>query len=171
MPTPDVHDDRAQTGSELSEVKTYRRVRRRGGHRAGAIVTGVLLFSGVGVGAAYGVTASGSRAPARDLVLTHASVPVRTVPVRTLPVTAPSVVAESALDDRVSGLVDEADRIVAERLEAEHKAAEEAARAAKAAQQKEAARAAKAAQQKEAADPAADDVKHDGGCSGKHDGK
>jgi hypothetical protein len=84
MPTPDVHGDRAQTGSELFEVKTYRRVRRRGGHRAGAIVTGVLLFSGVGVGAAYGVTASASRAPARDLVLTHASVPMRTVPVRTV---------------------------------------------------------------------------------------
>lgn len=66
---------------------------------------------------------------------------------RTLPVTAPSVVAESDLDGRVSGLVEEADLIVAEKLEAEHKAAAEAARAAKDAQQ----------------NAAADDVKHDGG--------
>ena len=161
MPTPEVHDDRAQAVNEQSEVQPYVRVRRRGGHRAGAIVTGVLLLSGVGVGAAYGVTASASprsRAGPRPPHLPR--VPVHTVAMRTLPVTAPSVVARSDLDDRVSGLVGEADRIVAEKLEAERKAAEEAARAAKAAQQKAAADAA-----------ASNDVKHDGGCSGKHDGK
>jgi hypothetical protein len=74
---------------------------------------------------------------------------------RILPVTAPSIVAFSDLDDRVSGLVDEAGRIVAVKLEAEHKAAEEAARALK------------AAQQKAAADPASGAVKPDGGCLGK----
>jgi hypothetical protein len=158
MPTPEVHDDRNHTGSELSEVHFYRRARRRGGHRAGAIVTGVLLFSGVGVGGAYGVAASASSAPARELDLTLANVQVRTVPMRILPVTAPSVVAKRDLDDRVRGLVDQADLIVAAKVEAEHKAAEDAARAAR------------AAQQKAAADPAAGGVKPDGGCLGKHHG-
>lgn len=159
MSTPAVHDDRAQTKDELSEVQPHRRATRRGGHRAGAVVTGVLLLSGLGAGAAYGVTASASHAPARDLPLAHASVAVPTVAMRMAPVTAPSVVAQSDLDARVSGLVDEAGRIVAQKLEAEHKAAEEAARAAK------------AAQQKTAADPAIkSDAWHDGGCSGKHGG-
>jgi len=158
MPTPEVHDDGNTTGSEPSEAHSYRRMRRRGGHRAGAIVTGVLLFSGVGVGAAYGVAASASSAPGRDLVLTHSNVQTRTVPMRVLPVTAPALVAFTDLDDRVSGLVDQADRIVADKLEAEHKAAEEAARAVK------------AAQQKAVADAASGGVKPDGGCSGKHHG-
>jgi sRNA-binding protein len=78
---------------------------------------------------------------------------------RTVPVTAPDAVAESDLDGRVSGLVNEASRIVAEKFEAKQKAAEEAARAAK------------AALLKAAADPAAGGVKQDGGCSGKHYGK
>ena len=127
-------------------------------------MTGVLLLSGVGVGAAYGITAPAARAPARDLVLAHASaevhtVPVRAVAMRTLPVTAPFVVAESDLDDRVSGPVNEAGRIVAEKFEAQQKAAEEAARAAK------------GAQQKAAADPPACGVKQEGDCSGTHGGK
>jgi hypothetical protein len=77
---------------------------------------------------------------------------------RVLPVKAPAIVAFSDLDDRVSGLVDQADLIVTAKFEAEHKAAEEAARAVK------------AAQQKAVADPASGGVKPDGGCLGKHHG-
>ncbi len=159
MPTPEIHDHRGEASHELSEVLTYRRARRRGGHRAGAVVTGVLLLSGLGAGAAYGVTASASRAPARDLALAHATLPARTASMHTLPVKARSVVVASDLDVRVTGLVADATRIVAEKLEAERRASEEAQKAAWAAQQKAAADAA-----------AANGAKSDGGCSGKHGG-
>lgn len=158
MPTPEIHDHLADASQELSEVLTYRRARRRGGHRAGAVVTGVLLLSGLGAGAAYGVTASASRAPTRDLA--HATLPARTASMHTLPVTARSVVVASDLDVRVTGLVADANRIVAEKLEAARRAAEEAQKAARAAQLKSAADAA-----------AASGATHDGGCSGKHGGK
>lgn len=152
MSAPEDHESGAIVRQEQSEVSPLVRVRRRGGHRAGAIAAAAVLLSAAGVGAAYGVTASVSRSTVPAVAIE----PARLASV-TLPVMAPSHVTPSDLDQRVNGLVSEADRIVAEKLDAEREAAEAAAHAARAAKYMEAAAA--------VGDPGV----HDGGCLGGRD--
>lgn len=114
---------------------------RRGGRgaRAVAVAVGAMALSGIGVGAAYGALSSADRSVQAGAPPVEARRAVVTAPVL-----APQVAPVSALSVRVSGLVDESARIVAEKEErrlADERAAQEAAQraAAQAAKQARAA--------------------------------
>lgn len=163
MSTPEVNEHHAHVRATVSGRSTRARQRRRGSHRAGAIAATVVLLSGAGIGAAYGVTASASRTHTPEVVVARVVTPNVVMPVsaRSVAPTTP-VAATTDLGARVDWLVAESNRVVAEKAAAQRKAAEDAERAAlaaKQAKQRAAAESAAAAkvQQGEASD----------GCAGK----
>ena len=165
MSAPERHGYGADARHEQSDVVPHVRTRRRARHRARAIAAVSVLLSGVGVGAAYGVTASATRAHVPEAAVSHPRVASVVVPV-----TAPALGVPTDLEQRVAGLVVDADRIVSEKREAERKAAEDAERAAWAAKQAVKQAAKQAVKQSAAADASASEKgDHDGGCSGTYD--
>lgn len=153
---------RANVGPQAAKFAS-----RSGSRRAVAIAVGAVLLSVGGVGAAYGVSAAASHGAvptANDLASREVTAGL-TVHTRTLPVTASLSVPDGVavhtndFDARVGGLVSEANRVVAEKAEAERQAAEDAERAARAAHHR-----AKTADHVDSDG----DGDHWGGCSGKH---